>query len=229
MTEPFVTYFGYGSLVNRDTRPANEQAYRARLYGWKRVWGHRVHTTDSSLSGPLGSCCSLSLEKNLKKGVEKCVETPDINSNQLVSSTASSDIARTNNYIDGVIVTIPLADLPSLDRREYGYDRVQISADDFDLPQSCAAQHIHVYVSDRSHSGRSNTQYPILQSYIDCVLAGYCAVFELTGMQQFVESTLGWDGVIENERNNPRYPRAVQLPDSQLALFDSIITKYRSN
>jgi len=216
MTEQFVTYFGYGSLVNRDTRPQNEQAYPARLYGWRRVWGHRVVRDDAILARSNRSCCSLS--------VEKCAEKPRENSNQSINSNV-----RCKDYIDGVVVTIPIVELAALDQREDGYDRLKVPASDFDLPDSCVAQHIHMYVSDATHSGRSNRQYPILQSYIDCVLAGYCAVFEQTGMQQFVESTIGWDGIIENERNNPRYPRAVQLPNSQLVLFDSVINNHRSN
>ncbi len=216
MAEQFVTYFGYGSLVNRDTRPAHEQAFPARLYGWRRVWGHRVRTVAAPSSDERGSCCSLS--------IEKCTVNPIKN-----DTHSNNSKTRSSAYIDGVIVNIPLADLPALDNRELGYDRLQIPAIEFDLPPSCVAKHIHVYVSDMTHSGRSNIQYPILQSYIDCVLAGYCAVFEQSGMQQFVESTLGWDGVIENERCNPRYPRAVQLPDSQLALFDDVVNKHRSN
>jgi len=215
MAEQIVTYFGYGSLVNRDTRPANEQALPARLYGWRRVWGHRVQPADAALSGSHRSCCSLS--------VEKCDENPDEYSK--VSTDAKT---RCSQFIDGVVVNIPLAELPALDQREYGYDRLRVPAGEFDLPHNCAAKHIHVYVSNMTHSGRSNIQYPILQSYIDCVLAGYCAVFNQKGMQQFVESTVGWGGVIENERHDPRYPRAVQLPDSQLALFDSVVKNHRS-
>lgn len=216
MTEQFVTYFGYGSLVNRNTRPASEQAYPARLYGWRRVWGHRVHTTDESSSESRKSCCSLS--------VEKSTVNPGTNSTQ---SPRSNE--KCGDFIDGVVVNIPLDDLAALDRRECGYDRLQIPASDFDLPSSSTARHIYLYVSDLKHAGRSNRQYPILQSYIDCVLAGYCAVFNQTGMQQFVESTIGWDGVIENERSSPRYPRAVQLSESQLALFDSVVNNHRSN
>lgn len=221
MTEQFVTYFGYGSLVNRYTRPAHEVAFPARLYGWKRVWGHRVNASVQTLSDSIRTCCSLSI---VKCDVVKCDEKHDKSHSNPANTNVSND-----QYIDGVIVNIPLVDLSALDSREAGYDRLKIPATEFDLPPHCVSEHIHVYVSDQIHSGRSSAQFPILQSYVDCVLAGYCAVFEHEGMQHFVDSTNGWNGTIENERSNPRYPRAVQLPDSQLALFDHLLSSHRSN
>lgn len=204
MTEQFITYFGYGSLVNRDTRPVGEQAYPARLHGWQRAWGHRVQAADVAhdvkTAASFKSCCSLSVEK-------------------IVNKTQST------SFIDGVVVTIPLADLPVLDEREAGYDRVKLPASDFTLPSECTSAHVYVYVSNAANAGRSSEQFPILQSYVDCVLAGYCTVFEHLGMQQFVDSTVGWNGFIENDRSSPRYPRAVQLPQAQLALFDRVVTK----
>ncbi len=202
MTEQFITYFGYGSLVNRDTRPPAEQADAARLHGWQRVWGHRVYGSDEVIADARLACCSLSVEK-------------------------VSGWAQDSAFIDGVVVSIPLAELPMLDERESGYDRIELPASAFDLPNNCTAEYIHMYVSEKTHSGRSNEQYPILQSYVDCVLAGYCAVFERSGMEHFVDSTQGWDGIIKNDRDSPQYPRAVKLPQSQLTLFDDVIKARR--
>jgi len=202
----FITYFGYGSLVNRATRPAHETALRARLYGWQRVWGHRVLPEQQPSGEPPRSCCSLSVEKLPKTASEQSKKQP---------------------YIDGVIVTIPTTDLPVLDKREAGYNRHALSSDHFDLPPECKTSQVHVYVSKPDHQGGATEQFPILQSYIDCVLAGYGALFEHDGMQQFIDSTTGWDGVIENERNNPKYPRAVSLPVEQLALFDRMVNARR--
>lgn len=203
-----ITYFGYGSLVNRATRPDGEVAYPARLYGWQRVWGHRVLAAQQPSDEPQRSCCSLSIRKLAQPDSESCEKAP---------------------FIDGVVVTIPTTDLAVLDKREAGYDRHSLPRADFDLPASCKSENIQVYVSKEDHRGCATEQFPIQQSYVDCVLAGYCAVFETVGMQQFVDSTEGWDGVIENDRHNPKYPRSVSLPQEQLALFDTLIKKVRSN
>lgn len=206
MNNGFITYFGYGSLVNRETRPANEHAVAARLYGWQRIWGHRVLSAQQPANEPARSCCSLSVQK---------------------LSNAHSEAIKSRSYIDGVVVTIPISELAALDAREAGYDRLALPCAHFDLPESCRTEEVHVYVSKETHQGNATEQFPILQSYVDCVLAGYCAVFEQHGMQQFVDSTVGWDGVIENERDNPKYPRAVSVQPEQLAMFDQVVAKQR--
>lgn len=215
MSHDTITYFGYGSLVNRETRPAGEVALPARLYGWQRVWGHRVLSAQQPATEPPRSCCSLSIEKSVENNAQTQIKT-------------EAEVREILSFIDGVVVNIPISELEALDDREAGYDRHVLSSDDFDLPAGCDASEIHVYVSKQTHKGGATEQFPILQSYIDCVLAGYCRVFESEGMQQFVDSTAGWHGVIENERNNPKYPRAVSLPEDQLALFDDIVTVART-
>jgi len=219
MSAEVITYFGYGSLVNRQTRPASERAQPARLYGWQRVWGHRVQGSADAGTGARRSCCSLS--------VEPASVYADVSANISADISTKNEKSSHVSFIDGVVVSIPVSELPTLDLRENGYDRIQISANEFDLPSDCSDTHIHVYRSDASHAGLSNHHYPILQSYVDCVLAGYCAVFEQVGMQHFVDSTVGWGGVIENEREAPKYPRAVSLPKSQLDLIDALVSKRR--
>ena len=208
VNKDFITYFGYGSLVNRATRPGGEVALPARLYGWQRVWGHRVLSAQQPADESPRSCCSLTVQKLTELGSEKGENVP---------------------FIDGVVVNIPISELATLDQREAGYDRHALACTDFDLPGSCKAADIQVYVSNKAHRGSATEQFPILQSYIDCVLAGYCAVFEPSGMQQFVDSTRGWNGAIENDRSNPKYPRSVSLPHDQLALFDAIVATARQS
>jgi len=209
--EQYITYFGYGSLVNRATRAPNESAYPTRLYGWQRVWGHRVTAVSHPDKTVDYRCCSLSIQKQ-------------------TSGTHHQDAhANQPDYIDGVIAGVKASELSMLDKRETGYDRVILPASDFRLHNNCSATEVHVYVSDATHSGSANDEYPILQSYIDCVLAGYCDLFEQSGMQQFVDSTLGWEGTIKNDRDAPLYPRAVKLATCQLAQIDELVTARRSS
>ena len=58
MSSRLISYFGYGSLVNRETRPESEQAINVTLKGWQRVWNHRVTNVDAR-----HACTSLSIER----------------------------------------------------------------------------------------------------------------------------------------------------------------------
>jgi len=42
-----------------------------------------------------------------------------------------------------------------------------------------------------------------------------------------VDGTVGWEGVIENDRSAPRYPRAVSLATQQLEQFDHLVAARR--
>jgi len=124
MTDKFITYFGYGSLVNRETRPRDEMASAARLYGWQRVWGHRVRPTADQTE----ACCSLTV-RPLTDGSEQNGHIPG-----LIQGHSSG---QEGFAVDGVVVTIPEHDLPALYAREQGYDRVPVSRRSFDLPADC--------------------------------------------------------------------------------------------
>lgn len=191
MTSHWINYFGYGSLVNRETRPPDEVANTARLKGWRRVWEHRV--TDPNRDKP---CTSLSVEP-------------------LSAGEAGS--------IDGVIVSIPPERLAQLDEREAGYERLALPATLFDLPEGFIGEKVMVYRSLPENRALADAEHPILQSYIDCVMAGYLNRFEQPGLEALMNSTRGWDRTILNDRDDPFYPRWVAVDEARCALFDEYI------
>ncbi|MBX2839834.1 MAG: hypothetical protein KTR35_23455 [Gammaproteobacteria bacterium] len=133
--------------------------------------------------------------------------------------------------IDGVLVTIPHSALAELDRRESGYDRVQIEPEQiafaFDS-HALSVERLFMYVSKTEFNAPADEDHPILQSYIDCVMAGYEAQFGADGLSRFLQTTHGWRGPIENDRSSPRYPRAVQLSVDQQARYDALLKETRS-
>lgn len=179
MTSDWIYYFGYGSLVNRDTRPAGEFSEPATLKGWRRVWENR--TADSERSQ---QCTSLSIEE---------LKTPQMGS------------------IEGVVARIPVSELPQLDKRETGYDRLKLPADRFELTDSVQTDYVYVYQSALPNRFLADGDHPILQSYIDCVLAGYLTLFGRSGMEAMIDSTRGWNRPVMNDRAAPHYPRAVEI------------------
>jgi len=206
-----IVYFGYGSLVNRETRPVDETAICARLNGWHRVWGHRV-----GASAAREPSCSLSIDPDERTRVARADGT-----NAAAPGPAHG--------IDGVVVALPLEALPVLDAREDGYDRLTLPASAFDLPEDLGVDEVHVYRSRPENRLPATPAHPILQTYVDCVLAGYLRVYGEGGLEAFLTSTAGWEGAIENDRAAPRYPRAVEVPGALLARFDRLVAARRGD
>jgi cation transport protein ChaC len=187
MTSDWIYYFGYGSLVNRDTRPAGEFSESATLKGWRRVWGNRSADLKRSQN-----CTSLSIET-------------------LGHPSEGS--------IEGVIARMPVSELTQLDEREAGYNRLKLSVDEFELTDRVETDFVYVYQSELPRRFLADDEHPILQSYIDCVLAGYLTQFGRSGMQAMVDSTRGWSRPVMNDREAPHYPRAVDIDvDLQLSI-----------
>ena len=207
MSDSTITYFGFGSLVNRATRPVGEASVPATLQGWGRHWAHHAVGFD----GDSRSCCSLTVKPSVD-GFARSAE---------------------RLAIDGVLVTIPREDLPALDKRETGYDRVTVPVAQFQFNDQIIADlgtlptEISVYVSRPEQTAPADADHPILQSYIDCVMAGFDALFGADGLQRFMHTTGGWEGPVENDRLRPRYPRSITLSADQQARYDSLLREHR--
>ena len=199
MSGQWIDYFGYGSLVNRETRPIDEIGVDARLHGWRRSWSHR------SMGGASNehNCTSLTVEP--------------------VSDSNNADLP----VIDGVLVRLKSDALAELDQREYGYERLTLDADCFDLPPDHDCQEIVLYRSLPANRHTAEPHFPILQSYVDCVLAGYLRRFGNEGLQRMLNTTVGWDRYIMDDRLEPLYPRHVIIQADQQAGFDNLIRSQR--
>jgi len=194
MTSDWIYYFGYGSLVNRDTRPTVEFSKRARLNGWQRAWEHRTSDPERTQQ-----CTSLSIERL----------QPDVS----------------EGGIDGVIARMKASDLAILDERESGYERMNIPATQFVLPDEISPQSVYVYRSLPQNRHAATENHPILQSYIDCVLAGYHHQFGESGMLAMIASTRGWNTPIMDDRADPHYPRWVSVTTAMQQAFDREVAR----
>lgn len=188
-----VQYFGYGSLVNRDTRPADEAFESVSVSGWQRAWSHQ-HRNDRAASVPNWSIPDHRPSGYTVLSVEPCP----------------------GEQIDGVHVRILAADLPALDARESGYSRHSVNS-------TKSTDSVAIYVSKTERTKRACNDYPLLQSYVDCVLAGYLDVFGWDGVQRFLNTTKGWSAPVLPDRNAPLYPRAVKLDAKLLGQFDELV------
>ena len=127
--------------------------------------------------------------------------------------------------LSGLLVFDRAGNLPAVDRREHGYDRVRLDRsqlrldrDDADLPDL----EYYVYVA-RPPAGAA--RHHILQSYLDAVLQGYLHQYGEHGARGFVESTGAFDTPIVRDRASPLYPRAVKLTPDETDLIDAVTAR----
>jgi hypothetical protein len=120
--------------------------------------------------------------------------------------------------IDGLVASVPQADWGALDSREHGYDRVAVT-DHVAHPLEYAPD-IQVYAVNPKKHGQPAQDHPIWLSYLDVVVQGYLREFGPAGLTDFFETTDGWDTLLINDRNAPRYPRHQVLTTGERDLCD---------
>ncbi len=123
----------------------------------------------------------------------------------------------------GLLVIDRRDNLSSIDRREAGYDRLDLDRnaltflDGGDVP---AGVPLHVY-QGRAPANPDRPHF-ILQSYLDAVLQGYLHRFGEAGVHAFMTRTAGFDTPVLADRDAPRYPRPVTMTDAERALIDEV-------
>lgn len=130
-----------------------------------------------------------------------------------------SVIRAPGSRIAGVTASVPGGDWDALDTREHGYERLIIAAEDLNP----IAPNISVYKSLPQNDLVGNAEFPILQSYLDCVLQGFLHIHGPNAPAAFIETTDGWETPILQDRATPRYPRAVKLSDAEAMTIDRLL------
>lgn len=62
----------------------------------------------------------------------------------------------------------------------------------------------------------------LMQSYVDVVMAGYLREFGEAGLVRFIESTDNWQLPCFDDRQLPRYPRAVALSPREREIIEAL-------
>jgi cation transport regulator ChaC len=179
--------FGYGSLIERASRtrttPDAVSAFPAIVQGVERGWW--------AYGSPIGfSTCFLGASMN-----------PNAESN-------------------GVIYAVTEDELKALDRREAMYNRIEIPKGQITLLTDTESSNVDgtvwVYATPIEQAGQEpkpNTQFPIVQSYVDICLNGcleleeqYPKAKEAKFAEFFIKTTSDWSRFWVNDRLYPRRP-----------------------
>lgn len=116
--------------------------------------------------------------------------------------------------IDGVLLRVPVAEAAALDRRESGYDFVDVSDD-----MAPKGPPVGTYVIPAESAMGPTDAHPILLSYLDVCVQGFFQQFGEAGVERFFATTAGW-GPIRDDRAAPAYPRAQVLSAGEQATVD---------
>ena len=122
-----------------------------------------------------------------------------------------------DSAIDGVVIAQPMDALPALDQREGQYTRHGV--DDGALqwldPRPDGWPAPFIYVGNGEHRRPGDADHPIMLSYLDVVIAGFLRTFGASGADHFLATTDDWHVPVLNDREAPRYPRALSLSTSE--------------
>jgi hypothetical protein len=124
--------------------------------------------------------------------------------------------------IYGLTAEVTDDDWAGLDKRETGYQRLEISSTSL----TGEKQETQIYSVPNENITDTNINNSILLSYLDCVVQGYLQQFGDEGAAFFFETTDGWNIKINDDRLNPIYPRHVEISKSQKAFVDHHLAIY---
>ena len=125
--------------------------------------------------------------------------------------------------VNGVLLEVNDSSLNDFDIREAGYSRIKINHNKIDMPGRLdSTKPVWAYVTNSINS--PTEQAPIVQSYVDTVLAGCLDISENFAIH-FIETTLGWHHPFENDRTQPKYQRRAGVTDEHISIIDNLLAK----
>lgn len=127
--------------------------------------------------------------------------------------------------VNGVLLEVDESGLQEFDIRERGYHRTLIQIQELDVELSLSANDkVWVYIKDNPEPPCS--QSPIMQTYVDTVLAGCLEISEQFA-KQFVEHTIGWHFPLENDRHQPKYGNLAGVSPDHHSAIDALVASVR--
>ncbi|MCG7496653.1 gamma-glutamylcyclotransferase [Vibrio sp. Of7-15] len=123
---------------------------------------------------------------------------------------------------NGVLVEIDDIALAQFDLREKGYQRIIIEPEHITFLQAPVRLDSPVWAYVRPNPKIPCHDQPIVQSYIDTVLAG-CLSISHDFAQTFINTTDGWQHALINDRENPIYGNLAGVQDHHRQQIDQLL------
>ncbi|MGD8109755.1 gamma-glutamylcyclotransferase family protein [Vibrio sp. TRT 17S01] len=123
--------------------------------------------------------------------------------------------------VNGVLLEVCQQELKEFDRRERGYHRVRVPLEQLHCDES-VPNDSEVWVYIKNNPEPPCDLSPIMQTYVDTVLAGCLEISEQFA-KQFVQHTIGWHFPRENDRLAPKYANLAGVTCEHHPHIDALI------
>lgn len=191
--DQWVAYFGYGSLVNDDTRNQDSFGIAGRLPGFRRNWTIWTANGARKMFG-FDGIAALSASKDPLSAIDGLL------------------IFDRKDHLPRVDKRESRYDRINLDPGTFETDEK--------LPEGVDT---YIYLGWPADTMQRDPAMPILQSYCDAVMQGFLHKFGEDGLMRFVRETSGWDIPVIMDREQPFYPRHITLSDKERAQVDAAL------
>jgi cation transport protein ChaC len=129
--------------------------------------------------------------------------------------------------IRGVMTREQQSRLHALEQRESRYAKIGQIGTSFrcEAESNPGPEELFLFKATPENERWGCDRHPILQSYLDCVLAGFHQIWGEEGVSHFFDTTDGWHVPVLKDRAAPLYPRAVEIDTKLLQLFDDHVER----
>lgn len=129
--------------------------------------------------------------------------------------------------VNGVLLQVNDQELAEFDIRERGYQRVEVMHSQLEKCHTLLPNdEVWVYIKDNPEPPCDLS--PIMQTYVDTVLAGCLEISEQFA-RQFIEQTIGWHFPVENDRHQPKYGNLAGVSAEHYSQIDALLIQARSD
>jgi len=121
-------------------------------------------------------------------------------------------VERADASINGMVVEIPDEEMPKFNKREFKYTRELIPQENIEYLDESFVGEVWIYVPENPEL--ADDEHPIVQTYIDPIIEALLEVSE-DFAKEFIQTTKDWALPWINDREEPRYPRALKNIDTK--------------
>ena len=180
-------------------------------------FGSLICSSSRAITGQLGPVVPVvvaNIERSWTAHVDFASPPPNAPPS-LLGATAVSVVIRPNANCCGILLKLlDQEELERLDMRESGYDRIPIPLSDISpvsssspLPPELSSPDNRFWCYSGRHQVPATPSHPILQSYVDVIIKG-ALEYSPEFAENFISTTLGWDGYWLNDRRSLIYARS---------------------